>query len=126
MILSVPFGSGGDDLSKIWTRNASAENPAGSVQLIVGWTPFVECVMVTLEGNGTRVAGIVLVGGRENVAVVLVGHFTSKNQEPFSLSVMLDGVRGELLAQNPGEVERGPHGENAWVNPGVLAPGSGV
>jgi hypothetical protein len=111
MILSVPFGSGGDDRSKIWTLNASGENPAGSVQLMVGWIPLVEFVIVTLEGNGTGVVGIVLVEGSAKVATTLVGLFTSKAHEPLSLSVVFDDVRGELRAQNPGDVERGPHGQ---------------
>ena len=64
----VPFGSGGEFLSNIWTRKSSAAKFDGNAQEIVGFIPFP--VIVTCIGNGTGVAGITLTDGSGNVATV--------------------------------------------------------
>jgi hypothetical protein len=51
------------------TRKALGFVPGGRVQLIVGVVPFAE--MVTLEGNGTGVAGMTETGGNDSVVVLV-------------------------------------------------------
>lgn len=73
-------GANGCDRSSIFMRNAFGAKLGppglalpGKVQLIVGFTPLAEFVIVTLCGNGTGVNGIPLVEGNGKVAIVPEG-----------------------------------------------------